>query len=159
MSLSINYSIIDKLIASGHSVSAMESCTGGLFISSVTDRSGASEIVKGSFVTYSNEAKIIQGVDSDVIGRYGVYSDETAEAMAKAASDAYSSEIGVGITGSLGRVDPNNPDSVSGHVYFSVLMNGEYHSLFITVPDELTERHEMKIFVVNCVLDTIDALI
>ncbi len=118
-----NINIIYKLIENGITISAMESCTGGLLASTITDVSGASDIFKGSFVTYCNEAKIMQGVDACCIEKYGVYSKETASAMAKAAMKQYNSMIGIGITGSLGRVDPNNADSQVGHVYVSICIN------------------------------------
>ena len=73
---------------------------------------GASAIFKGGFVTYSNEAKIRQGVPAEVIGTFGVYSPQTAEAMAEACRMAYQAQIGVGVTGTTGNMDPSNADSV-----------------------------------------------
>ena len=151
-----NFEIVDRLISSGHTISAMESCTGGLFASTITDRSGASDILKGTFVTYSNEAKVKQGVPSEIIETYGVYSIETAEAMAAACARAYDSEIGIGITGSLGRKDPNNLDSVVGQVYYCIYYNGSNSSGLIDIPDHIMERHAMKQYVVDGILDKLD---
>ena len=53
---------VTYLIEHGISISTMESCTSGLLASAITDTEGASAIFKGGFVTYSNEAKIRQGV-------------------------------------------------------------------------------------------------
>ena len=61
-----------------------------------------------------------QGVSAAVIERYGVYSEQTAAAMAEACRAAYAAGIGVGVTGSFGNADPNNPDSVPGEVFFAV---------------------------------------
>ncbi|MGN0960180.1 MAG: CinA family protein, partial [Coriobacteriales bacterium] len=44
------------LIERGLSASTMESCTGGLIASLITDTEGSSAVLKGAFVTYSNEA-------------------------------------------------------------------------------------------------------
>ena len=55
--------------------------------------------MKGAFVTYSNEAKIRQGVPAQTISRYSVYSRETAAEMAKACAEAYGADIGIGVTG------------------------------------------------------------
>ena len=41
------------------------------------------QVLKGAFVTYCNEAKIMQGVPAEIIDKYTVYSTQTAEAMAK----------------------------------------------------------------------------
>ena len=61
----------------------MESCTGGGVANAITNCEGASEILKFSAVTYSNEYKIKMGVSSEVIDKYTVYSMETADEMSK----------------------------------------------------------------------------
>ena len=45
-------------------ITTMESITCGQIASMITDTEGASAILKGAFVTYSNEAKIMQGSGS-----------------------------------------------------------------------------------------------
>ena len=66
------YNYLTKtLIEKKITITAMESCTSGLIASLITDTEGSSEIFKGSFVTYSNKAKIRQGVPTDVIEKYG----------------------------------------------------------------------------------------
>ena len=65
------------LIRRGLTITTMESCTSGQIASLITDTEGSSAVLKGAFVTYSNEAKIMQGVPAAIIGTYGVYSAET----------------------------------------------------------------------------------
>ena len=101
-------------------ITTMESITCGQIASMITDTEGASAILKGAFVTYSNEAKIMQGVPEAVIETYGVYSKETARAMAEACKQAYRADIGIGTTGNI---DPNNQDSVPGEVYYAVAVS------------------------------------
>lgn len=109
------------LIRQKRTITTMESATSGQIASLLTDTEGASAILKGAFVTYSNEAKIMQGVPKEVIDRYSVYSVQTAEAMALACKKAYQADIGIGITGTMGNVDPENEAfSTPGTVYFSV---------------------------------------
>ena len=93
-------------------------------MSLITDTEGSSAVTKGGFVTYSNEAKIMNGVPAEIIEIYGVYSKETAKAMAQACRKAYTANIGVGVTGTFGNVDPNNQDSVPGQVFFAVDIDG-----------------------------------
>jgi nicotinamide-nucleotide amidase len=112
--------ITETLIEKQMTVTTMESCTAGLIASLITDTDGSSAVMRGAFVTYSNETKIKQGVPEEVIEEFGVYSEETACAMAEACREAYDTNLGVGITGTLGRVDPGNSDSVSGEVYFAI---------------------------------------
>lgn len=92
----VNY-LIDKKIT----IATMESCTGGLLASLITDVAGASDIMKFSAVTYCNEYKIKMGVSAEVIDKYTVYSEETAREMAYNISKFAGSDIGVGITGRL----------------------------------------------------------
>lgn len=120
-SIRSDYARLTKtLIAKGLTLTTMESCTSGQIVSLVTDTEGSSAVVKGAYVTYSNEAKIMQGVPAEIIEKYGVYSKETAAAMAMTCRKSYKSNIGIGVTGTLGNVDVNNADSVPGHVYFAI---------------------------------------
>lgn len=78
--------IIKNLISTHTTISTMESCTSGLIASMITDTEGASAIFPGGYVTYLNETKVHAGVDSGIIEKYGVYSAECAEAMARTAA-------------------------------------------------------------------------
>lgn len=84
------------------SLATMESCTGGLLASTITDVPGSSEYFRGGFVTYQTEMKIAHGVPADVIEQHGVISAECAKAMAQAARERLEASVGVGITGVAG---------------------------------------------------------
>ena len=93
--------IVHYLIKNHINISTMESCTGGLLASLITDIPDASTILKFSAVTYSTEYKIKMGVPKEVIDNYTVYSQEVSIEMAKAISKFTDSDLGVGITGRL----------------------------------------------------------
>ena len=112
--------LTNSLLHHKRTITTMESCTAGQLASLITDTEGSSAVLKGAFVTYSNEAKIMQGVPKEIIETYGVYSPETAAAMASACRDAYAADFGIGVTGSFGNTDPSNPDSIPGEVFFSI---------------------------------------
>jgi PncC family amidohydrolase len=112
--------IVNKLREENKTISTMESCTGGGVANAITNIEGASEILKFSAVTYSNEFKIKMGVSSDIIDKYSVYSMETAYEMSKNISDFTSSTYGIGITGKLNRVDINNPYGADNIVFISI---------------------------------------
>lgn len=95
--------IIDLLTQKNETISCMESCTGGAFANEITNIEGASKVFKLSYVTYCNEAKVLNGVDKELIEKYTVYSKEVAASMAKACSKNSNSTYGVGITGELGK--------------------------------------------------------
>ena len=87
---------------------------------SITNIEGASEILKFSAVTYSNEFKMKMGVSKDVIDKYSVYSMETAKEMSFNISKFTNSDYGVGITGKLNRVDKENPFGEDNIVFISI---------------------------------------
>ena len=109
------------LIQRNKTITTMESATGGQIASLITDTEGASQIIKGAMVTYSNEAKIKMGVPKEVIEKYSVYSKKTAKEMALSCKRFYQADIGVGVTGTMGNIDPENrEDSELGKVYFAI---------------------------------------
>lgn len=115
------------------------SATSGQIASLITDTEGSSAVLKGAFVTYCNEAKIMQGVPAEVLDTYTVYSKETAEAMARACTEAYNADIVIGVTGTMGNIDPSNPDaSVPGQVYFAIGVKGEIQSYYIELEPQPT---------------------
>ena len=101
--------VINVLTKLNKTIATMESCTGGGVVNAITNIEGASEILKFSAITYSNEYKIKMGVSSETIDKYSVYSKEVAREMAYNISKFANSNYGIGITGKLNRVDKNNP--------------------------------------------------
>ena len=82
-------------------LATMESCTGGLLASSITDVPDSSDYFIGGMVLYSNGSAIASGVPAEVIERYGIASQESAEAMAQAARQQFGADIGIGVTGAV----------------------------------------------------------
>lgn len=118
-------------------ITTMESATSGQIASLITDTEGSSAIIKGAFITYSNEAKIRMGVPEDIISTYSVYSIQTAEAMAERCAAFYNADIGIGVTGTMGNIDPANPDgSVPGCVYYAIYYRGTLASCSVKIPPQ-----------------------
>lgn len=121
LNLDLATQVVSQLRQNKLFITTVESCTGGGLANAITNISGASEVIKGAFVTYSNEQKIALGVPREIINEYTVYSLQTAMAMAQTGlQTAVSADIAVGITGSISRADPNNPNSVPGVIYVAV---------------------------------------
>ncbi len=80
-------------------LAVMESLTGGLLSSIITDQPSSSKHFIGGIVTYSPDLKVQMGVPREVIERYGVVSVETARAMAHAVRERLHADYGLGITG------------------------------------------------------------
>lgn len=144
-----NWSKIVNILAKKNlTIATMESCTGGAIANEITNISGASSILKESYITYSNEAKIKQGVPKEIIKKYTVYSQETAIAMAKAVKEKTGSSIGIGVTGQLGRLDPNNQVGNINCVWFAIVdENDKVLVKKVIVPN--VERKNQKQSVIN----------
>ncbi|MBE6144668.1 MAG: CinA family protein [Firmicutes bacterium] len=112
--------IVKKLRDLNKTIATMESCTGGAVVNAITNIEGASEVVKYSAVTYSNEFKIKMGVSKNSIDKYSVYSIEVAKEMSKQISLYATSNYGLGITGKLNRVDKNNLYGLDNRVFISL---------------------------------------
>ncbi len=111
--------IVKKLIKQKLTIATAESITGGLVAKMITDVPGSSEILKESFVVYSNEAKIkILGVDKDIIDKYGVVSKEVAEDMAKKLKEFTNRDICISTTGNAGPTVCD--DKPVGRVYVGI---------------------------------------
>ncbi|NDA40484.1 MAG: nicotinamide-nucleotide amidohydrolase family protein, partial [Actinobacteria bacterium] len=83
----MNYTdrVIELLRQRGETVSVAESLTGGSLSKALTDIEGASHIFLGGVIAYSAASKLHDlDVPQDVIDSAGVYSKETALAMADA---------------------------------------------------------------------------
>lgn len=102
-------SSVGALLTARHlTVATMESCTGGLLASTITDVPGSSAYFKGGFVSYTNEMKTSLGVGAHVIEQHGAVSHEVARAMAEAARLRLMADIGLAVTGVAG------PDPLEG---------------------------------------------
>lgn len=141
--------LVKLLIDGGKTISSMESCTGGGFANSVTNIPGASEVLKFSAVTYSNEFKIKMGVDKDIIDMYSVYSMETAKDMSKKISDFTNSNYGVGITGKINRIDKNNMYGNDSMIFVSIYDRDydKYYTMSIDAIDG--SRKDNKEMIIN----------
>ena len=147
-----------KLIEKNLTITTMESCTAGQIISLITDTEGSSAVVKGAFVTYCNNAKILNGVPKEIIDEYGVYSPQTAEKMAESCRNFYNADISVGVTGTLGNIDPNNNDSIVGEVYFAINFRGDT-SIFKIIMQPQKNRLFAKLAIADKIQEKINVLI
>ena len=123
---SLEEAVVKRLIDKGLKISFMESITGGRLASSITSVPGSSNVLKESYVTYSNEAKIKLGVDKNIIEKYSVVSKETARSMVEALEKITGADIVVSVTGEAGPI-PSVKDV--GTVYSSIKYRDEIEDL------------------------------
>ena len=141
-----------RLIEEDRTITAMESCTAGQLASLITDTEGSSAVFKGSYVAYANETKIQLGVPTRIIDEYGVYSAETAAAMAEVSRAAFGAALAVGITGTFGNPDPNNRDSSPCEVYFAVAEEAGVRCYHCIVPLQ-PSRLAYKLYMADVIAD------
>lgn len=112
---------ISQLLHAQHlTLSAAESCTGGLAAKRITDLPGASQIFKGGVVCYTNEVKHrALGVPQEILDTYGAVSPETAKALALGACRVLGSDLAISITGVAGP-DPDDRGNPVGLVYIGL---------------------------------------
>jgi len=112
--------VVEHLQKQDLTISAAESCTGGMITSTLVNIPGSSVVLSSSFVTYSNEAKhLILGVPVDDIKSCGAVSEVVARKMAKGARFVAGADIGVSATGIAGP-DGGNDGKPVGLVYIAI---------------------------------------
>ena len=98
-----NSSIIMSLIDNNISIASAESCTGGLFASTLTKYNGVSKIFPGSIVSYSNDIKQkLLGVTPETLKEYGAVSSQTVSEMARGIRKVMGTDLGVSFSGIAG---------------------------------------------------------
>ena len=145
--------VIEKLIEEGKTISMMESCTGGGLADALTSVPNASKVYYGSVIAYSNRDKIKNGIPPELIKKYGVYSQDVAEAMAKAICENEEVDYGIGVTGKFKAVDENNLNGDDDVVFVTIYdrENDEYHNMKFQVSSN--ERKDMKREVIDAFIE------
>ncbi len=107
------------LEAKGLTVTAAESCTGGLVAGAITSVAGSSAWFDEAFVTYANQAKMNRvGVSADSLALYGAVSQAVVEQMAQGARQAARADLAVAISGIAGP-GGGSADKPVGTVWFA----------------------------------------
>ena len=93
---------------------------------------------------YAEKLFLTLGYIAAVIAEHGVYSQQTARAMASACRTPYGAQLGIGVTGSFGNADPANADSEPGVAYYAVDLGGCVHSARVEL-GPYAQRSEFKL--------------
>ena len=113
--------LLQALKTREETVGFVESCTGGLLSADLTQVPGASEVFKGSIVSYSNESKAqIVGVSPEALETFGAVSEEVAKRMAQGGRIALNVDWCVSITGIAGPTGGTKEKPV-GTVWFALI--------------------------------------
>ena len=136
--------VLDLCRQQGLTLAAAESLTGGLIGKRITDVPGASDVFRGSVVSYASEVKReVLGV-----GPGPVVSEDAACAMALGACRVLGADVAVAATGVAGP-DPQEGQQ-PGTVWLATAVAGDVESTMVRLPGD---RNQIRQFSVISVLN------
>ncbi len=116
--------VAKKLIARDISISACESCTGGLFSGALTDMPGISKVFDRGLVTYTYGAKMDElGVKEETLAAYTAESSQVAREMAEGLAAKTGSRLCISVTGIAGP-GGGTPEKPVGLIYIGCVFDG-----------------------------------
>jgi nicotinamide-nucleotide amidase len=109
--------LVADLTVRRQSVATAESLTAGLLAATLAGVPGASEVLRGGLITYTEYTKVaLAGVAPEILDEVGPVAGPTARALAVGARQRCDATWGVGLTGVAG------PESHGGHAVGTVFM-------------------------------------
>lgn len=150
----MEHAVLDRLRARGWTLATAESVTGGLIASRIVNVPGASDVFKGSIVSYATEVKrdLLDVVAASVV------TEQAAREMAQAARRLLQSDVAIAVTGVAGPSEQD--DQPVGTVCFGLaLPGGIVESVSTRLPgDRERIRQFATISLLNLLRMRLDAL-
>jgi nicotinamide-nucleotide amidase len=131
--------VTDLLRAGGLTLGLAESVTGGLVAARLTDAAGASDVLRGSIVSYASEVKFdVLGVEPGP-----VVNEETAMAMAAGARRVLGADVGLGLTGVAG---PAEQDGMPvGTLCIGLALGEELTATTVRLPGQRLQMRQLSV--------------
>ena len=147
--------VIKELLKRKESLVFAESCTGGLLSSSITSISGASQVFRGSIISYSNSLKkLLLNISEDQLQRYGAVSKEVAETMAINVKEKLSADWAISISGIAGPKGGSEEKPV-GLVHISIAGPNNQTTNIKKIFNPCRNRIEIQTLSVNLCLNSL----
>ena len=147
--------LVALLTEKGLTLSAAESCTGGLIAKRITDIAGSSAVFACGAVTYQTPTKtLLLGVPSDLIETHGVVSAPVAEAMATGARARFGTDLAVATTGFAGPGGGTDKNPV-GTVYIAVAAPAGVTSRRLSLSPLRDRGYIRTVAATNAILDAL----
>ncbi|MBQ7353694.1 MAG: CinA family protein [Clostridia bacterium] len=135
--------LVSLLKEKGLTIGFAESLTGGLFASKIANVSGASSVLCGGVVSYTNDVKInVLKVKKETIDKYTEVSYECASEMAKGLKELLKCDIAISLTGIAGPTGGTEKNPV-GTVYCGFFLENSLYSIRLCFPNTLS-RNEIR---------------
>jgi nicotinamide-nucleotide amidase len=133
LSSNVFHHIIEVLYKNQKKITFAESCTGGLLSYYFTKNNGASKILDGSLVTYSNELKENWlAVEHSTLEDFGAVSNEVVLQMSEGAINVSNADYSISISGIAGDTGGTETKPV-GTVYIGVRTKTSHHETHFTL--------------------------
>jgi len=127
---SMEAEVLDLLRTTGRTLATAESFTGGLVAARLTDVPGASDVFRGSVVSYASEVKH----DVLAVPPGPVVSEEAALAMAEGACRVLGADCAISTTGVAG---PDPQEGLApGTVWLGVCVDGHSEAHLVRLPGD-----------------------
>jgi len=131
--------VLQLLRDRGWSFGLAESVTGGLVAGRVTGVPGASDVFRGSIVSYASEVKF------DLLGVQGgpVVNEEAAAAMARGAQRVLHCDVALALTGVAG---PEEQDGMPvGTLCVGIAIGADVHTRTLRMPGQREQMRQMSV--------------
>ncbi|PHQ89082.1 MAG: damage-inducible protein CinA [Sulfurimonas sp.] len=145
--------IIKVLSKNQKKISFAESCTGGLLSYHFTSHNGASQILDGSLVTYSNDLKDNWlGVSHESLEEFGAVSEEVVEQMSEGAMNVSHADYTISVSGIAGDLGGTDLKPV-GTVYISVRTKDKHKEVHLQLKgDRNYVQHQSVLYAIKLLL-------
>jgi nicotinamide-nucleotide amidase len=150
--------LVADLTVRNQSIATAESLTAGLLAATIAGVAGASEVLRGGLITYTEHTKVLlAGVAPEILDEVGPVAGPTARALAVGARQRCDATWGVGLTGVAG------PEPHGGHdvgTVFMGLAGPDDHSVTEVVKLQLSgTRWDIRIAAVRASISRLRALV
>lgn len=109
--------LVADLTVRNQTVATAESLTAGLLAATLAGVAGASEVLRGGLITYTERTKVLlAGIAPEILDEVGPVAGPTARALAVGARQRCDATWGIGLTGVAG------PEPHGGHTVGTVFM-------------------------------------
>jgi len=148
--------IIDTLSKNQKKVSFAESCTGGLLSYYFTSHNGASKILDGSLITYSNDLKDNWlAVEHNILEEYGAVSNEVVEQMSEGAINVSNADYSLSVSGIAGDTGGTDLKPV-GTVHIGVRSKSTHKEIQLNLKGDRNYIQQQSVLFAIKMLVTID---
>ncbi|WP_206485457.1 CinA family nicotinamide mononucleotide deamidase-related protein [Thalassotalea sp. G2M2-11] len=148
--------VLAELVKQKQSITTVESCTGGLIASLLTNIAGASQAFEAGFVTYSNQMKSqMVGVCEQTLNTHGAVSEQVVIEMAKGALERTHADYAIAVSGIAGP-EGGSPDKPVGSVWLTIATKQQATSYYFCIKGD---RQYFQLMVAQRALDLVRRLL